>query len=49
VGTQERLVSVDWTRRVARDRLGVDAELIDAGHSPMLSKPAELTTALMKS
>jgi len=31
-----------WQRRAARERLGVEAVEIDGGHTPMLSRPAEL-------
>ncbi len=35
-----------WQRRVAAERLGVTAVELDGGHSPMLSRPAELAEAL---
>ena len=31
-----------WQRRAASERLGVEAVEIDGGHTPMLSRPAEL-------
>ena len=31
-----------WQEPAARERLGVDAVALDGGHSPMLSRPAEL-------
>jgi pimeloyl-ACP methyl ester carboxylesterase len=35
-----------WERQAARERLGVEAVELDGGHSPMLSRPAELADAL---
>lgn len=45
----DRVVNPDWSRRVARERLGVEPIEIDGGHSPMLSRPAELTRILLDS
>ncbi len=36
----------EWGRTAARERLGVTATEIDGGHSPMLSRPAELAIVL---
>ncbi len=36
----------DWGRQAAHTRLGVTATEIDGGHSPMLSRPAELASML---
>lgn len=47
VCTEDKIVDRDWSIRVARDRLGIDAELIEGAHSPMLSRPAELAAMLM--
>jgi pimeloyl-ACP methyl ester carboxylesterase len=38
----DRALNAEWARGAARDRLGIDAIEIDGGHSPMLSRPAEL-------
>ncbi len=38
----DRALNPDWARAVARDRLGVEPIEIDGGHSPFLSRPAEL-------
>jgi pimeloyl-ACP methyl ester carboxylesterase len=43
----DRLLPADWMRRLARDRLGVEATAeIDTGHCPMLARPAELARRL---
>ena len=42
VGTQDRLFPEPFSRRLARERLGVEAETIDSGHMPALSRPHEL-------
>jgi len=38
----DRALNPEWARMAARDRLGVDAIQIDGGHSPFLTRPAEL-------
>jgi hypothetical protein len=35
-----------FMRRLARDRLGLDADVIDSGHMPALSRPEELADRL---
>jgi pimeloyl-ACP methyl ester carboxylesterase len=42
----DRMFSPDWMRTVARERLGMEPVEIDGGHSPMLSRPAELADLL---
>ena len=42
----DRATNPDWQRTAARDRLGVEAVEIDGGHSPMLTRPAELAEIL---
>ena len=42
----DRAIAPTWSRRVARDRLGVDALELPGSHSPFLSRPAELATLL---
>jgi pimeloyl-ACP methyl ester carboxylesterase len=42
----DRMVSAEWGRNAARDRLGIDAIEIDGGHSPFLSRPRELAGLL---
>ncbi len=43
---EDRAVAPDWSRRAARERLGVDALELPGGHSPFLSRPAELAALL---
>jgi pimeloyl-ACP methyl ester carboxylesterase len=38
----DRLFPLDFMRRLARERLGVQADVIDTGHLPALSRPKEL-------
>jgi pimeloyl-ACP methyl ester carboxylesterase len=42
----DRTVDADWARRVAREKLGTTAVEIDGGHSPFLTRPAELADLL---
>ena len=46
VGTEDRAVSPDWGRRVAPERLGVEAVEFVSSHSPMLSRPSDLANLL---
>ena len=46
VGTEDRAVSPEWGRRVAPERLGVEAIELHTSHSPMLSRPADLANVL---
>jgi pimeloyl-ACP methyl ester carboxylesterase len=46
VCTQDRVVNPAWSERVARERLGVEPVRLDSGHSPWLSRPAELTDVI---
>lgn len=43
---EDRMVNQDWSRTVARDRLGAELIEFPGSHSPFLSRPAELATAL---
>jgi Alpha/beta hydrolase family len=38
----DRIVSPAWQVRIARERLGLEADVLRGSHSPMLSRPAEL-------
>jgi hypothetical protein len=38
----DRLFPLDFMRRLARERLGVEVDVIDSGHLPALSRPREL-------
>jgi hypothetical protein len=44
--TGDRAISPAYSRRAAREQLGVDAVEIEGGHSPFLSRPRELATLL---
>jgi pimeloyl-ACP methyl ester carboxylesterase len=46
VCTEDRAVNLSWGRDVARTRLGVEAIELPGGHSPFLSRPAELAALL---
>ena len=41
-GRDDRLFPVDFQRRVARERLGIEADVIDGGHMVALGHPREL-------
>jgi pimeloyl-ACP methyl ester carboxylesterase len=42
----DRLFPLDFMRRLAKDRLGVEADVIDTGHLPALARPKELAGRL---
>jgi pimeloyl-ACP methyl ester carboxylesterase len=44
---RDRLFPADFQRRLAKDRLGIVADEIDAGHLPALSRPKELAERLL--
>ena len=45
--TEDRLFPLEFQRRVARERLGIDIDEIPGGHLPMLSRPRELAAHLV--
>jgi pimeloyl-ACP methyl ester carboxylesterase len=45
--TEDRAVGPEWSRRVARERLGSDAIELPGSHSPFLSRPAVLADVLV--
>ena len=45
-GRDDRLFPLEFQRRVARERLGLDVDEIDGGHMVALSHPAELADRL---
>jgi pimeloyl-ACP methyl ester carboxylesterase len=45
-GRYDRLFPLEFVRRLARERLGVVADVIDTGHLPALSRPDELVQRL---
>jgi hypothetical protein len=44
----DRLFPLEFQRRVARERLGLEVDEMDGGHVPMLSRPAELARRLVE-
>jgi thioesterase domain-containing protein len=46
VCADDRMVGPDWSRHVARERLGADLIELPGGHSPFLSRPAQLADLL---
>jgi pimeloyl-ACP methyl ester carboxylesterase len=45
-GRHDRMFPLDFQRRVARERLGIEAEAVDGGHMLALSNPAALADRL---
>ena len=45
-GADDRFFPPDFQRRIARERLALDAELVPGGHLAALSRPAELADRL---
>lgn len=48
VCTEDRTLNPEWSRRIASERLGVDAIEISSGHCPYLSRPSELAQILAR-
>lgn len=44
----DMMVGPAWSRRIARERLGVEAIEWPGGHSPMLARPAQLAELLVE-
>ena len=44
--TRDNFNPADWTRAMVRDRLGIEADEIDAGHCPYITRPEELAQRL---
>jgi len=44
----ERCVRPDWSRRMSRELLGVEAVELEGGHSPFLSRPRDLAETLRR-
>ncbi len=42
----DRAINPDWVRSAARDRLGTEAVEIGGGHSPFMTRPAELASMI---
>jgi pimeloyl-ACP methyl ester carboxylesterase len=45
-GRHDRMFPLEFQRRIARERLGLDIDEIDGGHMVAMSKPAELADRL---
>jgi pimeloyl-ACP methyl ester carboxylesterase len=45
-GRYDRLFPLEFMRGLARERLGIAADVIDSGHLPALSRPHELAQRL---
>ncbi len=48
VCSDDRTISPDWSRRTARERLGVEAIELPGGHCPYLSRPLQLADVLIE-
>ncbi|MBZ5602777.1 MAG: alpha/beta hydrolase [Acidobacteriia bacterium] len=46
VCADDRTVQPEWSRRAARERLGIEAIELPGGHCPYVSRPAELARVL---
>ena len=44
----EACIRPEWSRRMSRELLGVEAVELDGGHSPFVSRPGELVEALRR-
>jgi pimeloyl-ACP methyl ester carboxylesterase len=44
--SDDQMVNPDWSKRIARDRLGADVIELPGSHSPFLSRPSALAAAL---
>jgi pimeloyl-ACP methyl ester carboxylesterase len=46
IGREDRLFPADFQRRIARERIGIEADEIEGGHFVALSRPADLVERL---
>jgi pimeloyl-ACP methyl ester carboxylesterase len=46
VGRYDRLFPLEFQRRVVRQRLGIEPDVLDTGHCPALARPVELVERL---
>jgi pimeloyl-ACP methyl ester carboxylesterase len=44
---EDRVVNPTWSKRVARERLGIEAVELPGGHSPFLARPEALVDVLL--
>jgi len=47
VCSDDRLLNIEWSRRIARDQLGADPVELPGSHSPFLSRPSALADVLL--
>lgn len=47
IGSKDRLFPEPFARRLSRERLGIEPDLVDAGHLPALSRPGDLARLLV--
>jgi pimeloyl-ACP methyl ester carboxylesterase len=47
LGSNDRIVNPEWSRREVPRRLGIEPVELDTGHSPFLARPAELADVLV--
>ena len=45
-GRHDRMFPLDFQRRIARERLGIEGDVIDGGHMVAMSHPTELADRL---
>jgi hypothetical protein len=48
VCSDDQLVGPEWSKRIARDRLGADLIELPGSHSPLLSRPSALADLLLR-
>jgi pimeloyl-ACP methyl ester carboxylesterase len=48
VCSDDQLVGPEWSKRIARDRLGADLIELPGSHSPLLSRPSALADVLLR-
>jgi pimeloyl-ACP methyl ester carboxylesterase len=48
-GRFDRCFPLEFVRRLSRDRLGIEPEIVNSGHLPALACPAELAALLLQS
>jgi pimeloyl-ACP methyl ester carboxylesterase len=46
VCAEDRTIQPEWSRRAARERLGIEAVELPGGHCPHVSRPGELAEVL---
>jgi pimeloyl-ACP methyl ester carboxylesterase len=46
-GADDRFFPVEFQRRVARERLGIEADVLPGGHLAAVSRPDELAAYLL--